>query len=67
MCSHSTLRGSAKTIENRFDEVSNENKERAKLSVSKRRQTTIFSEDHEVGIPSPQWGCRTKVKMHKYM
>ena len=41
-------------IKNRFDEVSNENKERAKLSVSKRRQTTIFSEDHEVGIPSPQ-------------
>ena len=33
--------------------MSNENKERAELSVPKRGQATIFSEDHEVGIPSP--------------
>ena len=44
----------AKTIEYRFGEVSNENKERAELSVPKREQATIFSEDHEVQIPSPQ-------------
>ena len=38
-----------KTTESCFQGVSNENKERVERSVSKRRQATIFSEDHEVG------------------
>ena len=49
---HNSEGNPIKTIENRFYGVSNENKERAELSVPKREQATIFSEDHEVGIPS---------------